>query len=90
MFINKLLIFLIGVILGAFLGAIVYEFALSEIFLIPKKLELNASELRALRTLSEKIQPNTTTKDKIFYNWVLCIKTITEKISEWIATNIKK
>ncbi len=85
MFINKLLIFLIGVILGVFLGAIVYEFALLEIF--PELKKLNASKLRTLR---EKIQPNTTTtKDKIFYNWVLCVKTITEKISEWI-TSIKK
>ncbi|AYJ01315.1 hypothetical protein CWO85_02245 [Candidatus Phytoplasma ziziphi] len=31
MFINKLLIFLIGVILGAFLGAILYNFASEEI-----------------------------------------------------------
>ncbi|WP_284928287.1 hypothetical protein [Candidatus Phytoplasma sp. AldY-WA1] len=88
MFINKLLIFLIGVILGAFLGAIVYEFALLEIFPLSKTTE--NLQFMTLKFLNEKIQPNTTTKDKIFYNWVLCIKTITKKISEWIATNIKK
>lgn len=82
MFINKLLIFLIGVILGAFLGAIVYEFALLEIF-PPDLKKFNASKVKTLKTFA------TTTKGKIFYNWGLCIKTITEKISEWI-TSIKK
>ncbi|MGI3136449.1 MAG: hypothetical protein ACN23H_02615 [Candidatus Phytoplasma vitis] len=80
MFINKLLIFLIGVILGAFFGAILYEFALSEIFPLSKPFEL-----KIITTITEK----DTTKYKIFKNWVWYIKTITQKINEWI-TNIKK
>ncbi|WAN63600.1 hypothetical protein RS022_07790 [Candidatus Phytoplasma rubi] len=79
MFINKLLIFLIGLILGFFLGAIIYELALSEI-VKPKTWELK---------ILPKIPQKETVKYQIFYKWIHYIQIITRKINEWI-TNINK